>query len=399
MTATPQTAGPLHGVRVLDLSRWIAGPLCTMLLADMGADVVKVERPSGDEVRRLQPRVGTESAYALHYNRNKRAITLDTRHEDAKDVLRRLVGWADVLVENYRPGTLEAMGLGPDVLEQLNPGLVVMSISGFGQTGPWRHRPLFNSIAEATAGAMSLTGSAESGPLMSGTFMADHTTGLYAAFATVTALYERARSGHGQRADVALFDSVVSVLGYSFTAALNGHQPPAPAGNLDRTAAPGNCYPTADGRFVYIDAGTDQLFGDLADAMGSAPDVRERFATGKVRMECVEELDELIERWTVALPAAEVSKLLDHCGVPHGLVQTLDEVAEHEVVTAREMVRDVEVDGTTVRLPGVVVKLSRTPGDVRSAPPALGQHTDAVLADVCGLEPEAIARLRRAGAI
>lgn len=399
-TTPVPAAGPLAGVKVVDLSRWIAGPLCTMLLADLGADVIKVERPGGEEVRALEPRIGDESAYLLHYNRNKRAITVNSRDEAGVAVLRDLIAWADVLVQNYRPGTLEEMGLDAEELDRLNPDLVVTDISGYGQTGPWRHRPLFNSIAEASTGAMSLTGDVSTGPLMSGTFMADHTAGLYAAFATVTALLERQRSGRGQRADVALFDALLSVLGYPLTASLNGLPAPEPTGNRDKTAVPGDLYPTADGRHVYIDAGTDRLFAALREAMGQPAELAdERFDTGPGRWALVDDLDALIEKWTTSNTADEVSARLDAAGVPHGIVHTMDEVARHQLLEARQMVAEVDAGDSALRLPGVTVKFSRTPGSVRSAPPRVGEHTDTVLAEICGRTPDEIEALRRLGAI
>jgi crotonobetainyl-CoA:carnitine CoA-transferase CaiB-like acyl-CoA transferase len=396
-----ESVPPLDGVKVLDLSRWIAGPMCTMLLADMGADVIKVERPGGEEVRTLQPRIGGESAYALHYHRNKRAITVNTRHPDGIALLRELVAWADVLVENYRPGTLAAMGLGIEELHRLNPRLVVTSVSGFGQDGPLRHRPLFNAIAEAMSGSMSLTGGGAAGPTMSGTFVADHTAGLYAAFATVLALHARVRTGRGQHADIALFDAMFSVLGYPATAALNGVEVPTPQGNRDSTAAPGNTFPTADGRHIYLDAGTEGLFRSLATAMGEPAALAEpRFESAAERLANAADLEDVIGKWTASMTLPEVCAALDAAGVPHGPVNTVAEAVRGEQVAARELAVTVSTGpDREVRLPGVTVKLSDTPGRVRSAPPAVGQHTAEVLTEICGLDHQEIDRLRLAGAI
>jgi crotonobetainyl-CoA:carnitine CoA-transferase CaiB-like acyl-CoA transferase len=398
---TDENRPPLDGVKVLDLSRWIAGPMCTMLLADMGADVIKVERPGGEDVRALQPRVGDESAYALHYHRNKRAVTVNTRDADGIAVLRRLVEWADVLVENYRPGTLEAMGLGFDELQRINPRVIVTSVSGFGQHGPWRHRPLFNTIAEAMSGSMSLTGSPETGPTMSGTFVADHTAGLYAAFATMVALHSRTHTGRGQHADVSLFDAMFSVLGYPVTAALNGVEVSPPAGNRDSTAAPGNIFATADDRHIYLDAGTQGLFEALSEAMGGSGELGDpRFRTGDDRLANVEQLEKLIENWTRSMTLGEVCDALDAAGVPHGPVNTVAEAVQSSHIAAREMTVTVRSStGGEVRLPGVTVKLSDTPGRVRTAPPGVGQHTVEVLEDICGLGADKIRELRAKGAI
>jgi crotonobetainyl-CoA:carnitine CoA-transferase CaiB-like acyl-CoA transferase len=392
---------PLEGVKVLDLSRWIAGPVCSMLLADMGADVIKVERPGGEDARDLEPRLGDESAYVLHYHRNKRGITVNTRDADGVAILRRLVAWADVLVENYRPGTLEAMGLGPAELEKLNPGLVVTSISGFGQTGPWRHRPLFNPIAEAMSGLMARTGSPETGPLISGNFTADHTAGLYAAFATVVALFSRTRTGLGQHADVSLFDSMFSLLGYPVTAALNNVPVAPPAGNRDPVTAPGNIFATADQRYVYIDAATDGLFRALAAAMG-APELGTdpRFRTQADRMANVVELEALVEKWTRGKALDEICDLLDRAHVPSGPVCSVEEACDNPQLRAREMVVSLpDEQHGDLRLPGVAVKLSRTPGQVRRRPPTVGEHTAEVLVDICGFTEDEIAALRGRGAV
>jgi crotonobetainyl-CoA:carnitine CoA-transferase CaiB-like acyl-CoA transferase len=399
MTAAPNL--PLAGIKVLDLSRWIAGPFCTMLLADMGADVIKVERPGGEDVRGLEPRVGDESAYVLHYNRNKRGVTLNTRHPDGVAILERLVAWADVLVENYRPGTLAAMGLTAERLDELNPRLIVTSISGFGQSGPLRRQPLFNAVAEAMSGAMSLTGSPATGPTMSGTFVADHTAGLHAAFATMVALYHRDRSGEAQGVDVALFDGIFSVLGYPVTAALNGVAVPPPTGNRDPVTAPANVFRTREGRHVYIDAGNDAMFASLAGAMG-APALTEdpRFRTNPDRLANVEAVEAVVGEWSSGHTLAEVSQALETAGLPFGPVLGVDEAIGNPQLRHREMIVEVSGDaGEATRLPGVVAKLSKTPGRVRSAAPRAGQHTASVLAELCGLSPGQIKALDDQGVI
>jgi crotonobetainyl-CoA:carnitine CoA-transferase CaiB-like acyl-CoA transferase len=293
------------------------------------------------------------------------------------------------------------MGLGFDELHRLNPRLIVTSVSGFGQFGPWRHRPLFNAIAEAMSGSMSLTGSEATGPTMSGTFVADHTAGLYAAFATVVALQSRSRTGRGQRADVSLFDAMFSVLGYPVTAALNGADVPPPDGNRDATAAPGNTFPTADGRHIYLDAGTEGLFRSLASAMGAPADLGDaRFATAEGRLADAVGLEQVIEKWTSSLTLTEVSTALDAAGVPHGPVNMVAEAVHSPHIAAREMAVTLN-PGTPdqLRLPGVTVKLSETPGLVRCAPPTVGEHTDEVLGTICRLEPSEIERLRKKGAV
>lgn len=391
-------SGPLADVRVVDLSRWIAGPYCAMSLGDYGADVIRVERTSGEEARNLPPLLSsTDSAYASHYGRNKRGLSLDTRSADGQQILRRLISSADVLIENYRPGTLDKMGLGADELRELNPRLIVVHISGYGQEGPWSRRPLFNAIAEATAGLMSLSnGPAE--PLMSGNFSADHAAGQQALAATLAALFERERSGEGQHLDIALFDATVAVLGFPLTAALNDVEVIRPGGNRDATAAPGNLFTAADGRSLYIDAGTDELFAALASAMRAEPD--ERFRTIAGRDAHVDELEGVIGAWVGGLPADEVSQRLEASGVPHGIVQTLPEVVRHPLMRQRDLVAEFpgRRDGDVLRVPGVPVKFGRTPGGVRLPPPTVGEHTDQILGEL-GYDADEIARLHETGAV
>ena len=236
-------SGALDGVRVLDLSRFIAGPICAQILGDMGADVVKVERPGGEDARFQGPFLDGESLYPMAYNRNKASITLDTRHPDARPVLEALVAWADVLVENYRPGTLDAMGFGWERLHATYPRLVLASLSGFGQTGPLAHRPLFDPIAQAASGLMSLTGEPDGPPLLTGTYIADHVAGLYAALGTLVALVARGSTGQGQQVDVASLDALVSVLGTRPMAYAMLGERPTRRGSRDPYSAPANVFP------------------------------------------------------------------------------------------------------------------------------------------------------------
>lgn len=380
------SAGPLHGTRVIDLSRWIAGPFCTAILGDLGADVVRVERPGGEESRRLEPMLADDSAYAAHYGRNKRAIELDTRSAAGREQLLALLASADVLVENYRPGTLDSMGLDAATLEALNPRLVVVHVSGYGQSGPMSRQPLFNAIAEATSGLMSVSRSTT--PTMSGNFSVDHTAGLLALAGALAALVERERSGRGQHVDVSLFDAAFSVLGFGVTAALNGVPVDPVTGNRDATAAPGNLFATRDGRYVYIDAGTDGLFAGLAGAIDAdgAPDLAAdpRFRSVGDRNANVDELERRIGEWTGAHDAAVVAAELERAGVPHGVLATIDEVVEAQIVQQRGLVADFPAadDRGPLRVPGVPITLSRTPGSVRRRPPAVGQHTEEVLAEL-----------------
>lgn len=387
--------GPLTGVNVLDLSRWIAGPSCAMLLGDLGADVVKVEPLRGEESRHVGPRVAGQSAYTLTYNRNKRGMTLDTRHPSSRTVLERLCEWADVLVENYRPGTMDAMGLDPATLASWNPDLIHVSISGYGGRGSSADQPLFNAIAEAESGVMQLTGDPEVGPVMSGNFSADHTAGLYAAFSVTAALAGRERGRPTRRVDVSLFHSMLSLSSFPYTAALNGIASQRPVVNRDKLAAPGNAFRASDGRFVYIDAGTDRLYDALLDAMGNPPSLSATAGIGgDGRNEHVDLIEQEIASWVAGLSTEQVIGRLSDAGVPHGLVRSIDEVASEPELRYDAAVHLVDVGGGEQALvPGNELAFDGTLPAIHRHPPRIGEHTREVLATVCGFDDETVDKL------
>lgn len=393
-------SGALDGTRVLDLSRFIAGPICAQMLGDMGADVVKVERPGGEDARFQGPFLDGESLYPMAYNRNKASVTLDTRHPDARPVLEELVAWADVLVENYRPGTLDAMGFGWERLHAAHPRLVLVSLSGFGQTGPLAQRPLFDPIAQAASGLMSLTGEPDGTPLLTGTYIADHVAGLYAALGALVALIARASTGRGQRVDVASLDALVSVLGTRPMAFAMLGERPVRRGSRDPYSAPANVFPASDGH-VYIHGGTDALFPRLCAAIGSPELARDpRFASIASRLEHVEPLEAIVGAWTAARTEDEIEASLADAGVPCAAVADMERVVASPQLRARDMFVQVdhEVLGS-LTLTGIPVKLDGTPGTIRTSPPRAGRDTDRILRQVLGLDDEAIAALRASGAI
>jgi len=260
--------GALDGIRVVDLSRFIAGPYCAMLLGDMGADVIKVEPPGrGENSRTFAPFIEGESLYTMVFNRNKRSLTLDLRSEQGKNVLRSLLQKADVLVENFVPGTLEKMGLDWDTLKALNPRLVVTRISGFGQDGPLARKPCFDVIAQTMSGLMDITGEADGRPTMAGTYVVDYATGLYATIGTLGALQSRTRTGAGQVVDVALLDSAMSMLMTAIPEQMLLGRTMTRRGNRDRYAAPANTFPTKDGAWVHFVVAAEPMFRLLANAM------------------------------------------------------------------------------------------------------------------------------------
>ena len=395
-----EPAGPLVGVKVLDLSRFIAGPLCAQILGDFGAEVVKVERPSGEDSRHHGPWFEGESIYMFLYHRNKYGTTLDTRHPRAQEILESLVRWADVVVENYRPGTMEKMGLGYERMRELNPDVILASLSGFGQTGPESRRALFDAISQASSGLMAVTGEPDGKPVLSGTYIADYTTGYQGAIGVMAALMHRDRTGEGQHIDIASFDTMFSTLGTRLIAQLMLGEEMPRSGSRDLLTAPVNVYEAADGP-VYIQAGTRSLFSTMC-AVLERPDLAadERFATVEGRMSHQAYLEGVIGEWAASRKIADIAAVLDEAGIPYAKVASIAEVAESPQIAAREMVATVEHPRLgELRLPGSPIKMSASPPRVWKAPPSVGEDTDEVFARILGLDADELARLHEEGAI
>jgi crotonobetainyl-CoA:carnitine CoA-transferase CaiB-like acyl-CoA transferase len=393
-TASP-TPGPLSGVKVLDLSRFIAGPLCAQILADFGAEVVKVERPAGEDSRHHGPYWQGESIYMFLYHRNKQAATLDTRHPKALGLLERLVKWADVVIENFRPGTMEAMGLGYERMKELNPGVILVSISGFGQTGPDSKRALFDAISQASSGLMSMTGEPDGKPTLSGTYIADYTTGYQGAIGAMAALMHKARTGEGQLVDIASYDTMFSALGTRLIAELMlGLEMPR-SGSRDLLTAPVNVYEAADGP-IYIQAGTASLFPKLCAVMGRDDlATEERFTTVEGRMADQEYLEAIIQDWAGSRTRDDIGAQLDAAGVPYAQVASVAEVARSPQIAAREMIVEAEHPSLgTIRMPANPIHMEKTPPTVRKAPPQAGEDNEHVYRDILGLTAEEFAELK-----
>lgn len=399
---TPAAAGPLRHLTVLDLSRVLSGPYCTMQLADMGARVIKVERPgAGDDTRAWGPPfVNGESAYFLSINRNKESVTLNFKHPDGRRLLDALIARADVLVENFRPGTLADMGLGYDALHARHPRLIYTSISGFGHTGPLRERAGYDAVLQGEAGIMSITGPADGPGYKVGVAIADLAAGLFAAQGTLLALYERERSGEGQHVDIAMLDSVASLLTYQAGIYFTTGAPPERLGNAHPTVAPYETFRAADGDIVLA-AGNDDLWRRFCGVAGlDACAADPRFAKNSDRVRNYRVLRPIVAEVFLRRTRAEWIALLNDAGIPAGSVRDLHEVLTDEQLLAREMVHALpHASAGSVQVLGTPVKLSATPGAVRSAPPALGEHTDAVLAEDLGLAAGDIAALRAAGVV
>jgi crotonobetainyl-CoA:carnitine CoA-transferase CaiB-like acyl-CoA transferase len=386
----------LSGIKVLDLSRFIAGPFCAMQLADMGADVIKVERPAiGEDQRAIDPRVGGESLYVMAYNRNKRGMTLDLRHPRAQQIVRDLAASADIVIENFRPGTMEKMGCGYDVLSKANPRLVMVRISGFGQDGPLADKPCFDVIAQAMSGLMEITGQPDGPPTMTGTFVVDYASALYATIGALGALRAREVTGRGQVVDVALLDSAVSLLMTAIPEYLLLGKTTTRRGNRDRYTAPANSFRTASGDWVLLSCGNNTLFPRFARAAGLARLLDDpRFADANERMANVDALERIVADWAAARTTDEVLRVAAEADVPCAKINTIADVVANPQLRHREQI--VEVDHPTIgRLPmhGLTVKFHGTPGEIARAAPSIGQHTDEVLREWLGFDDATIRAL------
>ncbi|CAO3425167.1 CaiB/BaiF CoA transferase family protein [Azospirillum endophyticum] len=394
--------GPLDGLKVLDLSRFIAGPHCGMMLGDLGADVVKVERPRrGDDTRALEPHVEGESLYFMVFNRNKRSITLNFRDPRAHGLLREMVKQADVLIENFRPGTMEKMGCGWEDLHAINPRLIMARISGYGQQGSMAAEPCFDGIAQATSGLMEITGDPDGPPTMGGTFLVDYATALYASIGILAAVEHRHKTGKGQMVDASLMGSAVSMLVTAIPEQAMLGRAMSRVGNRDRYSAPAQTFRAADGAWVHMVAGNDAHFPRLTRIM-KRPDLLEdpRFATLEARMRNISAIEAIVGDWIAGLPADEVVALLRQAELPAARIATLpDLLANPYMREARQIVELQHPKAGTVTTHGLTVRLSSSPGEIRHPAPVLGQHTEEVLGEWLGMTPADVDALRDGGTV
>lgn len=394
-------AGPLSGMKVLELGSTVAGPFCGRLLADFGAEVVKVEPPEGDVVRTMGKMMEGKSLYAASIFRNKRLVSLDMRTDAGRALVREMAARCDVLVENFRPGSLEKWGMGYDVLSRANPGLVLVRISGFGQTGPYSTRPGYGVIGEAVSGMRHITGDPDRPPARVSVSLTDYITGLYAAFGAAMALLARSRTGRGQVVDAALSECAFSFMephvpAYDKLGHVAGRTGSALPGSV-----PNNLYPTADDSFVHITAMGDAVFARLAAAMGRADlSADPRFAKAKQRVGNVDALDAIIADWTATLPRAELEALLIDAAVPATRIFTMADIFADPHYAARGMlVKAPSAEFGEVVIPGIAPVMSQTAGAIRHAGRRIGQDTRAVLADWLGTAGAELDALERAGVI
>ncbi|WP_027416328.1 CaiB/BaiF CoA transferase family protein [Aneurinibacillus terranovensis] len=378
-------AGPLEGIKVIELSRTLAGPFCSMQLADMGAEVIKVEQPGiGDETRSyIPPEINGESCYFMSLNKNKKSITLNLKTEEGQRIVKQLVADADVLIENFRNGTMEKFGLGYDVLRKINPRLVYCAVSGFGRTGPMKDEPAYDLLMQGFGGLMSVTGEPGRPPVKVGFSIVDLATGLYASFGVVVALLAREKMGKGQYVESSLLDTVVSLSNYLGQGVLATEKAPGRFGSAHPTLVPYQAFETKDG-YVIIAVPNDWLWKKMCDAL-ELNDLKDhpKYSVNVNRVANREELVGILTEYTKRKDSSEIMERLKRAGVPSGPIHDLAQVLAQPQVQSREMIQEVEHPTIgMLKMLGIPIKLSQTPGSVRKAPPLLGENTDEVLTNL-----------------
>jgi crotonobetainyl-CoA:carnitine CoA-transferase CaiB-like acyl-CoA transferase len=403
-TAARRSGGPLTGIRVIETGVLLAGPFCARLLADFGAEVIKIEPPhEGDPMRTTgQALLDGKSLWWPSISRNKKCVTLNLRVPEGQAILRQLIAGADVLIENFRPGTFEGWGLGYETLRQINPGLVFVRVSGYGQTGPYRGKPGFAAVAEAFGGLRNLVGFPDRPPCRVGISLGDSLSGMFAALGVMMALYHRdVNGGHGQVVDMALYEAVFALLEGSLTEYEKVGYQRSRTGTLLPGFAPSNLYPCRGGQWIVVAANTDGLFRRLCKLMNREELLEDpRFAHQVVRGQNREAIDEIVAAWTADQDLTALLPQLEAATIPVGPVYAIEDIVKDPHYQARDMLLTLHdrVLGE-LRMPGVVPKLSDTPGSVRSTGPELGEHNTEVYGSLLGLSAEDIAGLTARGII
>jgi len=401
MSRTPPLPRPLAGLSVVELGALIAGPFCTKVMAEFGADVIKLEPPgAGDPLRKWRYMKDGTSLWWHVQSRNKRSVAVDLRHPDGQAVARALMERADIVVENFRPGTLEAWGLGYETIAAVNPGLVMVRISGYGQTGPYRERPGFGVIGEAMGGLRHVTGTPDRPPSRTGISIGDTLSALYGVIGALMALEQRRKTGRGQVVDVALYEAVFAVMESMLPEFDAFGVVRERTGSILPGIAPTSAYRCGDGSYVLIAGNGDSIFRRLALAMGRddlAGDPTLAHNDGRAARQAW--LDHEIETWTSARAPDAVLAAMEKAEVPASKIYTVADIAADPHFAAREMIREITLrDGFKLKVPGIVPKLSATPGGFTRGGPALGEHTDEVLRAL-GFSDERISTLRAAGTV
>jgi crotonobetainyl-CoA:carnitine CoA-transferase CaiB-like acyl-CoA transferase len=394
-------AGPLEGIKVLELSRTLAGPFCSMQLADMGAEVIKVEQPGiGDETRSyIPPEINGESTYFMSLNKNKKGITLNLKTEEGQRIVKQLVKESDVLIENFRNGTMEKFGLGYDVLKEINPRLVYCAVSGFGRTGPMKDEPAYDLLMQGFGGLMSVTGEEGRAPVKVGFSIVDLATGLYASFGVVLAMLTREKSGKGQYVESSLLETIVALTNYLGQGVLATGKVPGRLGSAHPNLVPYQAFETKDGH-VIIAVPNDWLWRKMCVAL-ELHDLKDhpKFTVNVNRVANREELVGILTEYTKSKDSSEIIERLKNAGVPSGPIHDLGQLLSHPQVHHREMIQEVEHPTIgMLKMLGIPLKLSDTPGSVRKAPPLLSENTDDVLTAL-GYSLEDIADFKEKGII
>ncbi len=387
---------PLAGIRVLDLTRVLAGPFCSMILGDMGAEVIKVEEPGkGDDTRGWPPFTGGEATYFLSVNRNKKSLTLNMKAPDGQAILRKLVAKADVVLENFRPGTMERLGFGFAALRKLNPRLIYWSISGFGESGPEASRPGYDLIVQGESGVMDLTGFADGPPVKVGNSVADLVSGMAAAHGVTLALLSRARTGKGQKVEIGMLDVMASLLTYQAGLYWNAGGRPARRGNQHPSIVPYEVFQSQDA-YLTLGVANNSLFERMCRAIGREELAKDpRFDSEANRVTNREALVPLLNAIFSTRPASDWLKRLDEAGVPAGRIKTVAEVCDSEHLRARGMFVQLQhPKAGTVTAMGVPIRLWDTPGAAQAPAPLLGQHTDEILTGLLRIPKAKVDKLR-----
>ncbi len=393
-------SGPLSGIKVVDMTRVLAGPFCTMTLADLGADVIKIERPgNGDDSRAFGPHQHGESAYFMSINRGKKSLTLDLKAEKGREILLKLVSQADVLVENFKPGVMKKLGLDYDILSKHNPRLIYCASSGFGQSGPYSSRPAYDLIIQGMGGLMSITGPDASMPTKVGSSIADIFAGVFSAIGILSALHVRNTTGRGQMVDVAMLDCMVSILENAVARYTVSGIDPEPIGNRHPSIAPFASIKTSDG-FINVACGNDNLWKKLCEII-KRPDLAadSRYETNHSRCENMPDLLPALNEAMHSQSSAHWLEKLEAGHVPAGPINSISQVLADPQVLARNMLVELThpVAGK-IKIPGSPIKLSETPAEVKVPAPLLGQHNNEILQDL-GYSTEQIAELKEHGVI
>ena len=382
----------LEGLRVLDLSRVLAGPFSTMVLGDLGAEIIKIEQPGvGDDSRAFGPFIGEESSYFMSLNRGKKSITLNLKDAADRAVFIDLVKESDIVVENYRPGTMAKLGFEYEDLKKVNPRIIYAAISGFGHSGPYSTRPAYDMIVQAMGGIMSITGEPGQAPVRVGSSIGDITAGIFGTVGILAAVEARHTTGEGQKVDVAMLDCQVAILENAIARYLVNGEVPVPLGSRHPSITPFQAFPTKD-YYVIMSAGNDALWAKLCNVMGTPELINDpKFATNRDRNDNVVELSEIISKISVTKTTAEWMDVLEKGGLPVGPINTVDKVVHDPQIEARNMIVEVEhpVAGK-MKFAGNPIKLSATPGEVTVPAPTLGQHTDEILKDLLGWSEDQI---------